>query len=68
MYLKALLSALYIKKDIFEDEDGEALKEVVQTDAGCPIPGNIQDQDGLGSEHPDLLEDVTAYCRGGWSR
>lgn len=63
MYLKALLSALYIKKDFFDDEDGEALKEVVQADAGCPIPGNIQDWDGWGSEHPDLVPDVPAHCR-----
>jgi len=30
-----------------------------------PIPRNIKDQVGLGSEQPDLAEDVPAHCRGG---
>lgn len=58
-YLKALLTFLYIKKDIFDNEDGETLKEVVQTDAG-----HILDWDGWGSEQPHLVEEVPAYCRG----
>lgn len=27
------------------------------------IPGNIQDGVGQGSEQPDLVENVPAYCR-----
>jgi len=33
----------------------------------CPMPGNIQGQVEQGSEQPDLGEDVTAHCRGGWT-
>ena len=33
----------------------------------CPIPGNIQGQVGWGSEQPDLVEDVPAHCRWGWT-
>jgi len=29
-----------------------------------PHPGNIPGQVGWGSEQPDLVEDVPAYCRG----
>jgi len=29
-----------------------------------PIPGNIQDQVGQGSEQPDLVSGVPARCRG----
>ena len=29
-----------------------------------PIPGNIQDQFGQGSEQPDLVRGVSAHCRG----
>ena len=29
----------------------------------CPIPGNIQDEVGRGSEQPHLVGDVPAHCR-----
>ena len=35
-------------------------REVVDS----PIPGNIPGQVGRGSEHPGLVEDVPACCRG----
>jgi len=38
-------------------------KQVAQRGGQCPIPGNIQDQVGRGSEEPDPVEDVPAYCR-----
>ena len=44
------------------------LEQVAQRGGRCPIPGNIQGQFGLGSEQPDLVEDVPAHCRGGWTR
>ena len=47
------------------DEGGETLEEVSQRGARWPIPGNVQGQVGRGSEQPDLVEDVPAYCRGG---
>jgi len=31
---------------------------------GGPIPGNIQDQAGQGSEQPDLVSGVCARCGG----
>jgi len=32
--------------------------------SGGPIPGNIQDQVGQGSEQPDLVSGVPARCGG----
>jgi len=37
---------------------------VAQRGSGGPIPGNIQDQVGQGSEQPDLISGVPARCRG----
>lgn len=31
---------------------------------GCPVSGNMGSQDGWGTEQPDPVEDVTAYCTG----
>ena len=56
------LSHLIFK--IFYNEGGETLEQAAQRDGRCPIPGNIQGQIGQGSEQPDLVEDVAAYCRG----
>ena len=50
-------------EEIFYDEGGETLKQVVQRGGRCPIPGNIQGEVGRGSEQPDLVEDVPAHCR-----
>jgi len=47
---------------------GETLEQVAQRSGRCPIPGNIPSQVGQDSEQPDLVEDVPAHCRGGWSR
>jgi len=52
------------KEEIFCNEDSETLEQVAQRGGRCPIPGNIQAQAGWGSEQPDLVEDVPAYCRG----
>jgi len=40
------------------------LAQVAQRGGICPIPANIQGHAGWGSEQPDLVEDVPAYCRG----
>jgi len=55
---------LDIRKKFLYDEGGETLAQVAQRGGRCPIPGNIQGQAGQGSEQPDLLEDVAAYCSG----
>jgi len=44
------------------------VKQVVQRGSGGPIPGKIQGQVGRGSEQPDPIEDVPAYCGEGWAR
>jgi len=33
-------------------------------DAPCPIPGDVQGQDGQDSEQPDLAASVPVHCRG----
>lgn len=43
---------------------GEAVDQVSQRGCGCPIPGNIQGQVEQGSEQPDLVENVLAFCLG----
>jgi len=48
---------------MFYDEGGETLEWVAQRADRCPIPGNPQGQVGWGSEQPDLVKDVCAYCR-----
>ena len=53
---------LDIKKTFFYDESGEALEQVAQRGGRCPIPGNIQDQVGRGSEQPDQVKDVPAVA------
>ena len=48
-------------------EGGETLAQDAQRGGRCPVPGDIQDQAGWGSEHPDPVEAVPARCRGvGW--
>jgi len=53
------------KEEIFYNEGGETLDQVVQGAGWCPIPGNIPGQVGWGSEQPGLVEDVPAHDRGG---
>jgi len=43
---------------------GDALEQVVQRGGASPFLEGIQDQDGLGSEQPDLAIDVHVHCRG----
>ena len=50
--------------DFFYNESGETLAQVAQRGGRCPIPGNTQGQVGWGPEQPDLVEDVSACCRG----
>lgn len=38
--------------------------QFAQRGGGCPIPGKIQGQFGQGSEHPDLVENFPAHCKG----
>ena len=52
------------KKEIGYYEAGEALEQVAQRSCGCPLPGSIQDQVGLGFEQPGVVEGVPAYSRG----
>jgi len=52
------------KKEILYCEHGETLDQVAQRGGRCPIPRNIQGQAGQGSEQPDLVEDIPAYCKG----
>ena len=40
------------------------LEQVAQRDSRGPIPRNIQGKVRWGSEQPDLVEDVSAHCRG----
>jgi len=49
---------------MFYNEDGETLAQVAQRGGRCPIPVNIQGQDGWGSEQPGVVEDVPEHCRG----
>jgi len=35
---------------------------------GSPVPGIIQGQIGWGSEEPNSVEDVPAYCMGEWNK
>jgi len=42
----------------------ETLERVAQRGSGGPIPGNIQDQVGQGSEQPLLVSGVPARCGG----
>lgn len=37
------------------------MKQVVQGDGGCPVPRNMQGQDGWDLEQPDLVKDVYIY-------
>jgi len=46
------------------NKGGETLEQIAQRSSGGPIPGNIQDQAGQGSEQPGLVEDIPAHCRG----
>ena len=50
-------------EEIFDSEGGETLEQVAQRGGRSPIPGKIQSQVGWGSEQPDPVEDVSAYCR-----
>ena len=47
---------------MFYDDGGETLDQVAWRDGRCPIPGNVEDQVGQGSEQPGLVVDVPAHC------
>lgn len=59
---RGLIQTIY-KEEVFHNEGGKTLEHVVQIGGGYPIPGNIQDQAGWGSEQSDLVEDVPAHCK-----
>jgi len=40
------------------------MAQVAQSATGYPIPGDIQDQAGWRSEHPDLTVGLLVYCSG----
>ena len=50
-------------EEVLYNEGCETLEQVAQRGSGGPIPGNIQDQVGQGSEQPDLVSGVPARCR-----
>jgi len=54
---------LDIRKKLY-NEGGGTLERIAQIGSGGPIPGNIQDQIGQGSEQPDLVSGVPARCGG----
>jgi len=56
------------RKEILYNEGGETLERVAQRGSGGPIPGNIQDHVGQGSEQPDLVSSVAARFGGGWTK
>ena len=43
---------LDIRREFFT-QSGDALEQVAQGGCGCPIPGDIQNQAGWGSEYHD---------------
>jgi len=42
----------FLNRTLLYNEGGETLERVAQRGSGGPIPGNIQDQVGQGSEQP----------------
>lgn len=50
--------------ETFYNEGGETPEQVAQIGDRCPIPGDIQDQVGQGSEQSHPGEGVPAYGRG----
>jgi len=48
---------------LFCYEGGKALEQVAQRSCGCPLPGSVQGQVGLGSEELDLVEEFPAHGR-----
>ena len=51
-------------KELFYNNNGEALEQAAKRGCGCPILGDIQDQAEQGSEQPDLAVGVAVCCRG----
>lgn len=47
-------------KKFFYNEGGKTPNQVAQRGGACPIPGNTQGQVRLGSEQPNLVENVAA--------
>lgn len=56
---RALVSSLVGQGSV---ADAEALAQDAQIGGGCPIPGNIQPEQGSGQ--PDRVEGVPVHCRG----
>jgi len=52
-----------MQEEVFYNECGEALAQVVQRGGECLIPGDIQSQAGQGSEQPDVAVGVPVHCR-----
>ena len=40
------------------------LAQVAQRGGGCPVPGDIQDQAGSGTEQSDVAVDAPVHCSG----
>jgi len=51
-------------EEIFYNEGGETLEQIVQRSSGGPILENIAGLAAQGSEQPDQVLDVPAHCRG----
>lgn len=52
-----------IMKKFFNRKGGLALELVAQKGGGSPVLGDVQGQDGSGSEQPDLVVDVSSHCK-----
>lgn len=51
-------------RSIFLNEGDKTLKQVAHGSGRCLISGNIHSQVGQRSEELDVVEDVSAHCRG----
>lgn len=52
-----------IMKKFFNRKGGLALELVAQKGGGSPVLGDVQGQDGSGSEQPDLAVNVPSCCK-----
>lgn len=51
-------------EEVSYSESGEAQAHVAQRSGGCPLPEDIQGQNGWGSEYPHVAVGVPVHCSG----
>lgn len=44
------------------------MEQAAQWGGWCLIPENLEGQVEWDSKQPDLIADVPAYCKGGWTK